>query len=133
MVRAGAGVGSGIGAELGGCVGFVWCGRGGFDLAAGTGAGVDQFGGLECLQEIFVAVVSVGLQWGDVVPIESEPGEVFDGLLASPGFGAWGIEIFDTQGDVTVFRAEVEPSDEEGACVTEVLCAGGGRGESTTR
>lgn len=88
---------------------------------------------MEYSQEFFVAVVSVGLQWGDIVPIESKPGKVIDGLLASPGFGAWGIEIFDTQGDVTVLRAEVKPSDEEGAGVTEVLCAGGGWGESTTR
>lgn len=105
-------------------------GRGGFDLATCAGAGVDQFGGLESLQEIFVAEFSVGLQWSDFVPIESEPGEVFDRLVASPGFGAWGIEIFDTQGDMSVLGAEVEPSDEEGASVSEVLSAGGGGCES---
>jgi hypothetical protein len=59
------------------------------------------------------------------IPSEPQPSEIFQDLIASPRFDAWGIEIFDAQQQLTLLGSCRQPSQQKSPRIAKVLSPGG--------
>src|SRR5262245_14928414 len=102
-----------------------------FNISSAASARIDQFALPKIGKYALIVGQSLGLDVGAVVPIESEPAKIVDGLLGCTGFDARGIDVLDAQDDPSAAAAGGQPGDQIGASVADVLGARGGRGQAT--